>query len=224
MNCVNGAVLSSGPVCPALTTLWTATAGGVRLTDELHRPPYALWCTALPQAPGVRPRTRGVRLLSLAGPGRGRPGTGQRLGPDHIWVPRVGRRVLRPGALTPDPRPVDADALHHPASRHLGRLATGGPGYGLMNQPCQRFSGRPQSSRTPSTTSSKSCSSLAQVGSEVMSAAGSLLPPERCWVFPGRSPVPRVLSAVPDSRALMAPGKRASLSGEPGQPWPGDRA
>src|SRR5580693_600508 len=30
--------LPSGPVCPALTTLWTATTGGVRLTGELHRP------------------------------------------------------------------------------------------------------------------------------------------------------------------------------------------
>src|SRR5580704_15853996 len=121
--------LSSGPVRPALTTLWTATAGGVRLTDEPAPAPYALWCTGLPQAPGVRPRARGVRRLSLAGPGRaGKPGTGQRLGPDHIWVPRVGRRVLHPGTLAPDPRPVDADALHHPTSRHLGRLATGGPG------------------------------------------------------------------------------------------------
>jgi len=41
--------------------------------------------------------------------------------------------------------------------------------------------------------------------------------------FPRRSPVPRVLSTVPHSRALMAPDKRASLSGKFGQPWPGDR-
>lgn len=49
--------LSSGPVCPALTTLWTATAGGVRLTDELHRPRTAAGVRALPQgqvsAPGA---------------------------------------------------------------------------------------------------------------------------------------------------------------------------
>ncbi len=57
---------------------------------------YGPW----PWASGVRARARGVHLLSLAGPGRAdRPGTGPRLGPDHIWVPRVGRRVLRPGAL-----------------------------------------------------------------------------------------------------------------------------
>src|SRR5580692_7599494 len=92
--------LSSGPVCPAFTTLWTATADCVRPTDEPSPAPYALWAPttcgprtpcgarALPQAPIVRPRPRGVRLLSLAGPGRAdRPGTGQRLGPDHIWIP-----------------------------------------------------------------------------------------------------------------------------------------
>jgi hypothetical protein len=41
--------LSSGPVCPALTTLWTATADGVRLTDELHRPRTPPGVRALPQ-------------------------------------------------------------------------------------------------------------------------------------------------------------------------------
>ena len=41
--------LSSGPVCPAFTTLWTATAGGVRPPDELSPAAYALRCTALPQ-------------------------------------------------------------------------------------------------------------------------------------------------------------------------------
>src|SRR5206468_5655629 len=121
--------LSSGPACPALTTLWTATAGGVRVTDELSPAAYAPAAYGPAQGPGNRPRARGVRLLSLVGPGRaGRPGTGQRLGPNHIWVPRVGRRVLCPGTLAPDPRPADADALHHPASGHLGRLATGGLG------------------------------------------------------------------------------------------------
>src|SRR5580704_14708212 len=120
---------------PAFTTLWTATADGVRTTDEPSAAPYAPWARtrcgarALSPAPVVRRRARGVRLLSLAGLGRvGRPGTGQRLGPDQIWIPRVGRRVLRPHALAPDPRPVDADALHYPASRHAGRVATGGPG------------------------------------------------------------------------------------------------
>jgi hypothetical protein len=48
--------LSSGPACPAFTTLWTATAGGVRVTDELSPAAYALRCTALPEgrvsAPG----------------------------------------------------------------------------------------------------------------------------------------------------------------------------
>jgi hypothetical protein len=36
----------------------------------------------------------------------------QRPGPDHIGVSRVSRKVLRPGALTPDPRPAGTDALH----------------------------------------------------------------------------------------------------------------
>src|SRR5580704_8370090 len=117
--------LPSGPVCPAHTALWTATAGGVRLADELSPAGTPAADGPFPRA-GVAPGPR-WRLLSLAGPGRsGPPGTGQRLGPDHVRVPRVGRHFLRPGALTPDPRPVGADALHHPASGHRGRLATDG--------------------------------------------------------------------------------------------------
>ena len=117
--------LPSGPVCPAHTALWTATAGGVRLADELSPAGTPAADGPFPRA-GVAPGPR-WRLLSLAGPGRsGPPGTGQRLGPDHVRVPRVGRHFLRPGALTPDPRPAGADALHHPASGHRGRLATDG--------------------------------------------------------------------------------------------------
>src|SRR4029078_9590454 len=49
--------LSSGPVCAAHSALWTATAGGVRLADELSPAPVSLWRTgrspghALPQGP-----------------------------------------------------------------------------------------------------------------------------------------------------------------------------
>ena len=47
---------SSGPVRPALTTLWTATACGLRLTDERSPAACALQCAALPEgqvsAPG----------------------------------------------------------------------------------------------------------------------------------------------------------------------------
>ena len=57
-------------------------------------------------------RVHRLHLLSAVAAGAGRPGTGQRFGPDHIWVPRVGRQVLRLRTLAPDPRPVDADALH----------------------------------------------------------------------------------------------------------------
>ena len=39
-------------------------------------------------------------------------GTGKRLGPDHIGVLRAGRKDLMPGALAPNPRPVDTDPLH----------------------------------------------------------------------------------------------------------------
>jgi hypothetical protein len=41
--------LPSGPVCPAHTALWTATAGGVRLADELFTGPYACGGRAVPQ-------------------------------------------------------------------------------------------------------------------------------------------------------------------------------
>src|SRR6516165_5857936 len=41
-------------------------------------------------------------------------GTGECLGPDHIWVPQVGRQDLMPRALAPDPRPLDTDPLHWP--------------------------------------------------------------------------------------------------------------
>jgi hypothetical protein len=53
-----------------------------------------------------------------------RAGTGERLGPDHIWVSRIVRQVISPGALVPDPRLVDADALH---CHLLGQLPRPGP-------------------------------------------------------------------------------------------------
>ena len=93
--------LSSGPVCPALTTLWIATAGGVRLTDELHRP----------RTPLVYSRRAGVsaqgQRCSPTEPGW--PGTSRFAG--HGPAPWPGphpesrgsvARVLRPGALAPD--------------------------------------------------------------------------------------------------------------------------
>jgi hypothetical protein len=46
------------------------------------------------------------------------------------WVSRVGRKVLGPGLLAPDPRPVDADALH---CRLLGRS----PCLGSVNEESQ---------------------------------------------------------------------------------------
>src|SRR5262245_42676417 len=39
-------------------------------------------------------------------------GTEERLGPDHIWAPRVGREGLPPGAIARDLRPVDTAPLH----------------------------------------------------------------------------------------------------------------
>jgi hypothetical protein len=72
--------------------------------------------------PGVRcsPHARGVRLLSLAGPGRSGPlGTGQRLGPDHVWVPWVERKDLIPGALAPRPVPLHPNLLHRLSSPQL---------------------------------------------------------------------------------------------------------
>src|SRR5690348_12548431 len=118
--------LPSGPACPAHTALWTATAGASTWQMSVHRPRTP--CGRQP-VPRDRRSPQGPRwrLLSLAGPGRsGPPGTGQRLGPDHVRVPRVGRHFLRPDAHTPDPPPAGADALHHPASGHRGTLATGG--------------------------------------------------------------------------------------------------
>ena len=57
----------------------------------------------------------------------GQPGAGQRVGPDHIGVSRVGRQVLRPTALPPGPRRNGADALHIRTSRHRRNPATGSP-------------------------------------------------------------------------------------------------
>src|SRR5262245_54797986 len=39
-------------------------------------------------------------------------GAGERLDPDHVWVPWVGRKDLTPGALAPGPGPLDTDPLH----------------------------------------------------------------------------------------------------------------
>src|SRR5262245_15738211 len=36
-------------------------------------------------------------------------GAGERLDPDHVWVPWVGRKDLTPGALAPGPGPLDTD-------------------------------------------------------------------------------------------------------------------
>ena len=54
--------LSPAPVCPALTTLWTATAGGVRLTAEPSPAPYALRCTG--PAPGPQAFAPGLEAFT----------------------------------------------------------------------------------------------------------------------------------------------------------------
>ena len=53
--------------------------------------------------------------MSVAGAGH----AGKRLDPDGIWVSRAGGKDLAPGALTPGPVPVDADALHRQLLHHL---------------------------------------------------------------------------------------------------------
>jgi hypothetical protein len=70
----------------------------------------------------LRPRLGLVGRVSAAPDPRA--GTGERLGPDHIWVSRIVRQVISPGALVPDPRLVDADALH---CHLLGQLPRPGP-------------------------------------------------------------------------------------------------
>jgi len=38
--------------------------------------------------------------------------SGEGFGPDHVGVSEIGRQDLKPGAIVPDPGPVDADAVH----------------------------------------------------------------------------------------------------------------
>jgi hypothetical protein len=87
-----------------------------------------------------------IRQAACSSGGRRPPGTGQRLGPDHIGVSRVSREVLRPGTRAPDPQPAGADVLHVRTSRCLRRpppsrpgrlraLSRAGPGGGTNTSP-----------------------------------------------------------------------------------------
>jgi hypothetical protein len=40
------------------------------------------------------------------------PGSGEGFGPDQVGVSGIGRQDLKPGAIAPGLRPVDADAVH----------------------------------------------------------------------------------------------------------------
>jgi len=77
----------------------------------------------LPRSPGGGCGAPPGRIAVLPGcrPADGITGTGKRLGPDHVWVPRVGRKDVMPGVLAPDHVPVDTDARHCLllASRHV---------------------------------------------------------------------------------------------------------
>jgi hypothetical protein len=76
--------LSSGPVRPALTTLWTATACGLCLTDE--RSPARAPCDARP-CPRARCPPQGQRCSPAepGWPGTSRPaGHGPAPWPDHL--------------------------------------------------------------------------------------------------------------------------------------------
>ncbi len=53
-------------------------------------------------------------------------GAAECLGPDHIWVSRVGRKDLKPGSLAPGSGPLYSDALH---GHLLGRSPSMGPGW-----------------------------------------------------------------------------------------------
>ena len=38
--------------------------------------------------------------------------SGEGFGPDHVGVSEISRQDLKPAAIVPDPRPVNADAVH----------------------------------------------------------------------------------------------------------------
>jgi hypothetical protein len=57
-----------------------------------------------------------VRHLLVGG------GAAERLGAKDVWVSRVERKDLTPGALSSDLGPVDADALHRLAPRRFAIL------------------------------------------------------------------------------------------------------
>src|SRR5262249_62181440 len=71
-------------------------------------------------------RGRVVSPASAPGwPGMSRPaGPGLRLGPHHIQIARVVGQILRPAAVTPDPRRAGTDALHRQTRRRLRRPGT----------------------------------------------------------------------------------------------------
>jgi hypothetical protein len=99
--------LPSRPVCPALTTLWTATAGGVRLIDEPFTGP-------------VRPVVYGP---CLRGPGRSRQG--QRRSPIESPWPETSRPAGHGPAPWPGPHLGLAGQPACPPSRraHAGSSA-----------------------------------------------------------------------------------------------------
>ena len=97
--------------------IWHAAVPSARTLSRSAVPPR-------PQAApaDLRPRLGLADRVSAAPDPRAGPG--ERLGPDHIWVSRIVRQVISPRALVPDPRLVDADALH---CHLLGQLPRPGP-------------------------------------------------------------------------------------------------
>src|SRR6266536_1621375 len=55
-----------------------------------------------------------------------RAGTAERLGSKDIWVSRVERKDLKPRAVPPELRPLDADALHPASSCRILPIVLGG--------------------------------------------------------------------------------------------------
>src|SRR5262244_222180 len=58
----------------------------------------------------------------------GTASAGERLGPDHVWVPWVERKDLVPGALAPGPGPLDTDPFHCLSPPRMSIGTSGDPG------------------------------------------------------------------------------------------------
>src|SRR5215471_12067336 len=96
--------LIRGPALPSRTDAWSSPGDprscGLALHGAAgHGQPARI------RAPGNCGATAGHLSAGLSA-------AGERLGPDDIWVSRIGWKDLMPGVLAPGPRPLDTDLLY----------------------------------------------------------------------------------------------------------------